>query len=91
MDQNIMSQQPSNPFNRTSKSKFNSLQEMNQEAKEMLNQKQAELNAYKTTLANAHDILQQLQKDVEAKREELNRLKTDDFEQNEESLIGHDL
>ena len=91
IDNSILAQQPSNPFNKTKKPTFSSLQEMNKEAQQMLAQKQAELDAYTATVADAEEILSQLQKEVQAKQSELESLNASELEDNESSILEHDL
>lgn len=91
IDSSILPEQPSYPFNKTTKPAFSSLQEMNKEAQQMLSQKQAELDAYKATVADAEEILAQLQKEVQSKQAELESLNTTELEDNESSILEHDL
>lgn len=91
IDNSLLPEQPSNPFNTTKRPAFTSLQEMNKEALQMLSQKQSELDAYTATVADAEEILSQLQKEVQAKQAELEALNVSELEDNESSILEHDL
>ena len=65
---------------------FHTLDDMNSEAKQMLQEKQKELDSYRSTVMEAEELLSKLQKEVREKEAELQSLKNYDADDEEEKI-----
>lgn len=65
---------------------FHTLDDMNSEAKQMLQEKEKELESYRATVTEAEEMLSKLQKEVREKTEELHSLQNYNPEEEEEKV-----
>jgi len=78
-EKSLFNSNPSNPYSSVSPAKFSSLEDMNIEAQQVLEQKRKELESYQSTVAQAEKILSDLKQQIIDKTEELKKLSSEEY------------